>query len=98
MICECGGYLGNFPPPIPGRPPTWLCYQSGFSTAACPATQPPYDFDTKCPMGTGVSLCLYGSTVCLCMSYSDGGLPPDGSLYYPWICGLATYPQSYPRM
>jgi hypothetical protein len=98
FICECGGFMGLFPPLRPGQLPTWTCYQSAFISAGCPATQPPYDFDTKCPMGPGGSLCLYGSTQCLCMSYSDGAESPYGEHYYPWICGLATYPQSYFRM
>ncbi len=94
VICECGGLLGIFPPPLPGRPPAWTCYEQGVNSAPCPATQPPYDFDTKCAMEASRTLCLYGSTECLCMSFYDGA----ESNYYPWICGLATYPQSYVGM
>ncbi len=97
VICQCGDYPG-YPDisPIPPGNATWTCYLYKVNGTKCPATQPSYDFGTKCPLGGG--LCRYGSTECLCMSYYDGAMPPDGNHYYPWICGLATYPQGYPIM
>jgi hypothetical protein len=51
-----------------GSGSTWTCVQS----AACPASQPPYDLNAGCP---GTAICTYGSTHCACMQTGT-----------PWVC------------
>jgi hypothetical protein len=70
LVCVCQ------PGADAGSSPTWTCVQS----AACPATPPPYDLSTTCPVP---AICSYPSSPSHCECLQTGT---------PWVCSFGYFP------